>query len=197
MWWVYSNEGSTLDPHFDSKGKEWYTSSYALDTNADQDGDGVNNQTEFTKRTNPYNKDSDGDGLGDMTELSLGLEPTAAEELVITGITVEGALEPPLEPSSGLRTLALTPESSGAIELQWQWQTPTATGPAPLGEAGLPLEFGQSVTYVVEFSPTLENPDWQPVDPAKVSTSSADSLALGVDGAPRGYYRVRMVVAEE
>jgi hypothetical protein len=38
-----------------------YLAAYGLAAGADQDGDGVNNEVEFTKNTDPYNDDTDGD----------------------------------------------------------------------------------------------------------------------------------------
>ena len=44
----------------------------------DPDGDGLNNQTEFTRRTNPTATDSDADGLGDAVETDTGTYVSAA-----------------------------------------------------------------------------------------------------------------------
>ena len=45
-----------------------YLAAYGLAAGADQDGDGLNNEAEFTRNSDPYNIDTDGDGLNDDTD---------------------------------------------------------------------------------------------------------------------------------
>lgn len=45
-----------------------YLAAYGLAAGADQDGDGLNNEAEFTKNSDPYHVDTDGDGLNDDTD---------------------------------------------------------------------------------------------------------------------------------
>ena len=45
-----------------------YLAAYGLADGADEDGDGVNNEAEFTANTDPYNADTDDDGLDDATD---------------------------------------------------------------------------------------------------------------------------------
>ena len=45
-----------------------YLAAYGLAAGADQDGDGLNNEVEFTKNSDPYNVDTDGDGLNDNVD---------------------------------------------------------------------------------------------------------------------------------
>ncbi len=45
-----------------------YLAAYGLAAGADQDGDGLNNEAEFTKNSDPYNADTDGDGLNDSVD---------------------------------------------------------------------------------------------------------------------------------
>ncbi|MDP7323711.1 MAG: hypothetical protein QF632_03040 [Candidatus Woesearchaeota archaeon] len=45
------------------------------DAALDNDGDGLTNLEEYTKRTNPNNKDTDGDGFDDKEEIDAGTDP--------------------------------------------------------------------------------------------------------------------------
>ena len=58
------------------------------DLNADPDSDGLNNQVEFDRRTDPYNADTDGDGLNDGQEVNLyGTDPLRNADLDNDGLT--------------------------------------------------------------------------------------------------------------
>ncbi|WP_289062359.1 gliding motility-associated C-terminal domain-containing protein [uncultured Zobellia sp.] len=65
-----NTDADALDPCDPSQiaGYTGYDASNAIWTAADCDGDGVNNGTEVTNGTDPYNNDTDGDGVPDNTD---------------------------------------------------------------------------------------------------------------------------------
>ena len=54
------------------------TVNVVLNPAGDEDGDGLNNGTEISGGTNPYQKDSDNDGVNDFKEVADGTNPTDA-----------------------------------------------------------------------------------------------------------------------
>jgi uncharacterized repeat protein (TIGR01451 family)/gliding motility-associated-like protein len=70
-----------LDPcnPVQSAGYTGYDSSNAIWSSADCDGDGVDNGTEDTNGTDPYNTDSDGDGVSDDTDTN-SLDPCSPSQ---------------------------------------------------------------------------------------------------------------------
>ncbi len=45
-----------------------FLAAYGLSAGADQDGDGLDNESEFTGNSDPFNGDTDGDGIGDAAD---------------------------------------------------------------------------------------------------------------------------------
>jgi hypothetical protein len=70
---LLTNTGADSD--LDGLTDSWeliYFQDLSASGSGDPDGDGLNNQTEFTRRTNPTATDSDADGLGDAVETDTG-----------------------------------------------------------------------------------------------------------------------------
>lgn len=68
-----------------------YLAAYGLAPGVDEDGDGINNETEFAQLTDPRNSDTDGDGLNDSVDGS-PLLPTARDIVFSVNMNVQTAL---------------------------------------------------------------------------------------------------------
>ncbi|WP_282049785.1 gliding motility-associated C-terminal domain-containing protein [Maribacter aquivivus] len=72
-----ATDSDALDPCSPSQeiGYSEYDATNAIWATADCDGDGIDNGTEVTNGTDPYNTDTDGDGVSDSQEFEDGTDP--------------------------------------------------------------------------------------------------------------------------
>jgi hypothetical protein len=144
---------------------------------SDYDGDGLNDLAELEAGTRWDLADSDGDGINDRLDRDLfGIDASiqgVRQVLQLTG----------LDPAESL--------------LGWRWTTREAleSGLAPLAAPAAEAEvvpLGRSVNYVIEFTPSLTQPDWQPVTNLS-SVLSGGRLTLPRTTTPSGFYRIKLL----
>ncbi|MGI6098579.1 MAG: LamG-like jellyroll fold domain-containing protein, partial [Kiritimatiellia bacterium] len=147
------------------------------DPYTDFDGDGLNDLSELDAGTRWDLADSDGDGIPDRLDRDLfGIDASiqgVRQVLQLTG----------LDPAESL--------------LGWRWTTREAleSGLAPLAAPAAEAEvvpLGRSVNYVIEFTPSLTQPDWQPVTNLS-SVLSGGRLTLPRTTTPSGFYRIKLL----
>lgn len=116
---------------------------------ADADGDGINDLAEIVYGLGVSTGDTDGDGLNDGDELSLfGTIDAASSEqsLTVTGISLD---------------------ADGKIVVEWGWD-----GVATQGGTRKLASSAKFVTYDIEATDSLTNPDWKVIK--TVSTAVLD-----------------------
>ncbi len=147
----------------------------------DLNNDGVNDYEEFFYGTDPTRRDTSGDGISDRQAIDLGLSPTQAHSLRITAM------------------------DSAAAELGWAWDIQANSTPVtrmgmyerPAREAGVPQRLNAAVTYVLERTDSLKDPQWESVKEISTDETSGSynfSDDINNAGRPAGFYRIRAVL---
>ncbi|MDD5706940.1 MAG: hypothetical protein PHR35_13540 [Kiritimatiellae bacterium] len=138
---------------------------------SDFDGDGLNDLSELDAGTSIFVADSDGDGIGDLLDRNLGLNPMGAEYLTIAAV------------------------ASGDSDLSLVWRFGRLTSDGSVERLGGSLGIVQlelPVTYVVEHTASLTEPDWQPITNVVTRDTSGIVTVTPVQGSASGFFRVRM-----
>jgi hypothetical protein len=132
-------------------------------TDADCDGDGLDDGSDIAADGNPTLADTDGDGLSDLTEVKLGLDPA---DRYTAG---EGASDPQSVVNASLPGINL--QTNGA--------------PHQLGFTALPY-----VSDDVLFSPDLYN--WQVLTQLNANAQpTPQSIPEPVAGSPKGFFNLK------
>ena len=144
--------------------------------------------------------DADGDGVGDLAELVLGMNPNSVST-AHDGYTDADKLSLGL---SGADTLAfgltgISTAVSGAKDLTWKLDVAKA---ASVSRSFLSAITGVAsdgtVTYSIEYTPSLLNVSWQSVQTGTVKLDGTQTFeqmidAKGVIDPAKGFFRVRLI----
>jgi len=144
--------------------------------------------------------DLDDDGIGDLAELVLGMNASSAST-VADGYTDAQKISLGLSGSDSL-SLGITDlgvGGSGVANLTWELDVQKA---ANVSRAFLSAITGVAsdgtATYVIEYTPSLLNANWQPVQTGDVTLDGDKTYKKVIDSTSaidpaKGFYRVRLV----
>jgi len=144
----------------------------------DKDGDGLGDLAELLLGTDAASSSTAKDGYADGDKVALGLSPEDTLRLNVTGLNLGADLVPVVE---------------WTVEVQKADGTDSNT----LGLLSSTAP-GSTVSYQVLYTPSLENPNWQPVQSGTVSLSGVQSLQDKITAVTQidpslGFFRVKLL----
>jgi hypothetical protein len=137
--------------------------------------------------------DSDGDGIDDFKELILGTDPNAADPASVAANLALG-LAPDDELTFNVSSLVL-----GSAGADVAWEVNVARGATGVSPAMLSLMSSSGtgdVTYYVDYTVSLDTPEWKPVQQGTVTLDGYNALVERINAelinSERGFFRVRL-----
>ena len=146
--------------------------SAALTGTTDADGDGISDMVELLLGSNPNSASSANDGYTDSSKYSIGLSPSDSLTFKVTSIKVNGS----------------------TLDLDWDVNVTKSSV-----SGGALLSTSSSVTYVVEYTASLSDANWQTAGTGAItlkSGSQAFTSQVQTDNenlSAEGFFRVRLV----
>jgi hypothetical protein len=107
-----------------------------LDSNADDDGDGLTNSDEFTRGADPLNPDTDGDGIADGEEVALATDPLDPHDRPVT--------QAQSTPVAYLNTLVADTDGDGFADVD---EVAVGTNPADPHDQPATMAYSAVVSY--------------------------------------------------